>query len=225
MQAWCSSLREHQQHAAYTYSKQSESARLGSCAFSMLKIHIDRYPGGVYHDAEIPVRGIYRVNNIYEEFEKEGRCGMAENKIESKIENKTESKIENEIESEIEKKKAAEAEAEAQPGGVEQSAAADGQQECCCCARHKIRDEKEYRDLMNRLRRIEGQVRGLQNMLEKDAYCPDILIQASAVNAALNSFSRVLLSNHIRSCVADNIREGNDDVIEELVATLQKLMR
>lgn len=183
----------------------------------MLKIHIDRYPSGVYYDAEIPVRGIYRVNNIYEEFEKEGRCNMAENK--------TESKIENEIESEIEKKKAAEAEAEAQPGGAEQSAAADGQQECCCCARHKIRDEKEYRDLMNRLRRIEGQVRGLQNMLEKDAYCPDILIQASAVNAALNSFSRVLLSNHIRSCVADNIREGNDDVIEELVATLQKLMK
>lgn len=96
---------------------------------------------------------------------------------------------------------------------------------CCCSGKHKIRNGKEKRDLMNRLKRIEGQVRGLQNMLERDAYCPDILVQASAVNAAINSFSRVLLTSHIRTCVADNIREGNDEVIDELAATLQKMMK
>ena len=76
-----------------------------------------------------------------------------------------------------------------------------------------------------RLRRIEGQVRGIQNMLENDAYCADILVQVAAVNAALNSFNKVLLANHVRTCVADNIRQGNDEVIEELVTLLQKLMR
>ena len=78
---------------------------------------------------------------------------------------------------------------------------------------------------MNRLKRIEGQVRGIQNMLEKNAYCTDILTQVAAVNAALNSFNKVLLADHIRTCVADNIREGNDEVIDELVMTLQKLMK
>lgn len=95
----------------------------------------------------------------------------------------------------------------------------------CCCQKTKQRSEKEYKDLMNRLKRIEGQVRGIQGMLEKDAYCPDILIQVSAINAALNSFNKVLLASHIKSCVADNIREGNDEVIDELVVTLQKLMK
>lgn len=89
----------------------------------------------------------------------------------------------------------------------------------------KKRSEKEYKDLMNRLKRIEGQVRGIQGMLEKDAYCTDVLMQVAAVNAALNSFSKVLLSEHVRTCVADNIREGNDEVIDELVILLQKLMR
>lgn len=89
----------------------------------------------------------------------------------------------------------------------------------------KKRSEKEYKDLMNRLKRIEGQVRGIQGMLEKDAYCADVLIQVAAVNAALNSFSKVLLSEHVRTCVADNIRAGNDEVIDELVILLQKLMR
>ena len=88
-----------------------------------------------------------------------------------------------------------------------------------------MRTDKEYRDLMNRLKRIEGQVRGIQNMLEKNAYCTDILTQVAAVNAALNSFNKVLLADHIRTCVADNIREGNDEVIDELVMTLQKLMK
>lgn len=89
----------------------------------------------------------------------------------------------------------------------------------------KKRSEKEYKDLMNRLKRIEGQVRGIQGMLEKDAYCADVLMQVAAVNAALNSFSKALLSEHVRTCVADNIREGNDEVIDELVILLQKLMR
>ncbi|MCH5256799.1 MAG: metal-sensing transcriptional repressor [Lachnospiraceae bacterium] len=89
----------------------------------------------------------------------------------------------------------------------------------------KERSEKEYKDLMNRLKRIEGQVRGIQGMLEDDAYCTDILIQVAAVNAALNSFNKVLLSNHLHTCVAENIRSGNDEVIDELVTLLQKLMK
>ena len=94
-----------------------------------------------------------------------------------------------------------------------------------CCHKTKERPEKEYKDLMNRLSRIEGQVRGIRRMVEEDAYCPDILIQVSAVNAALNSFNKVLLANHIRTCVADDIREGKDETVDELVKTLQKLMR
>ena len=78
---------------------------------------------------------------------------------------------------------------------------------------------------MNRLNRIEGQVRGIKKMVENDAYCPDILIQVSAVNAALNSFNKVLLANHIRTCVTEDIREGREETVDELVATLQKLMR
>ena len=89
----------------------------------------------------------------------------------------------------------------------------------------KERSEKEYNDLMNRLKRIEGQVRGIQGMLENDAYCADVLTQVAAVNAALNSFSKVLLAEHVRTCVADNIRAGNDEVIDELAVLLQKLMR
>ena len=98
---------------------------------------------------------------------------------------------------------------------------------CAACARHrtKVRDEKERRDLMNRLRRIEGQVRGLQRMLDEDAYCPDILTQASAASSALNSFCRTLLAGHLRTCVAEDIRAGRDETIDELLDTLQKLMR
>lgn len=94
-----------------------------------------------------------------------------------------------------------------------------------CYHRHKERPEKEYRDLLNRLSRIEGQVRGIKGMVERDMYCPDILIQVAAVNAALNSFNKVLLANHIRTCVAQDIREGKDETIDELVAVLQKLMK
>ena len=99
------------------------------------------------------------------------------------------------------------------------------QKECCCSNKTKERTEKEYKDLINRLSRIEGQVRGIRKMVESDCYCPDILVQVSAVNAALNSFNKVLLANHIRTCVADDIREGNDETIDELVTVLQKLMR
>ena len=104
---------------------------------------------------------------------------------------------------------------------------AAAQESCCCQCSHKTkeRSEKEYRDLMNRLKRIEGQVRGIQGMLEKDAYCTDVLIQVSAVTSALNSFNKVLLANHVKTCVADNIRQGNDEVIDELVTLLQKLMK
>ncbi len=95
----------------------------------------------------------------------------------------------------------------------------------CCSGKHKERSEKEYKDLMNRLKRIEGQVRGVEGMLENNAYCTDILVQVSAITSALNSFNKALLANHMRTCVVDNIREGNDDVIDELVTTLQKLMK
>ena len=94
-----------------------------------------------------------------------------------------------------------------------------------CCHKTKERSEKEYKDLINRLSRIEGQVRGIKKMVENNADCPDILIQVSAVSAALNSFNKVLLANHIRTCVSEDIRAGKDETVDELVTTLQKLMR
>ena len=95
----------------------------------------------------------------------------------------------------------------------------------CPCHKTKDRSEKEYKDLIHRLNRIEGQIRGIRGMVEKDAYCTDILVQVSAVNAALNSFNKVLLANHIRTCVAEDIRAGKDETVDELVVTLQKLMK
>ena len=95
----------------------------------------------------------------------------------------------------------------------------------CCCHKKKERTEKEYKDLLNRLSRIEGQVRGIKRMVEEDAYCTDILVQVAAVNAALNSFNRVLLTNHLHTCVAENVRAGNDEVLDELAGVLQKLMK
>lgn len=94
-----------------------------------------------------------------------------------------------------------------------------------CSERSKERSEKEYKDLLNRLNRIEGQVRGVKAMLERDAYCTDILTQVSAINSALNSFNKVLLANHIKTCVTQDIREGKEETVDELVATLQKLMK
>ena len=95
----------------------------------------------------------------------------------------------------------------------------------CCCHRTKQRSEQEYTDLIHRLNRIEGQIRGIKSMVERDAYCPEILTQVAAANAALNSFNKVLLANHIRTCVAQDIREGKDETIDELVDTMQKLMK
>lgn len=96
---------------------------------------------------------------------------------------------------------------------------------CICGERKKHRSEKELKDLMNRLKRIEGQVRGLQNMLEANAYCPEILVQVSAVNCALNSFSKTLLASHIKTCVVEDILAGREETIDELVTTLQKVMK
>ncbi|MBQ8618920.1 MAG: metal-sensing transcriptional repressor [Clostridia bacterium] len=94
-----------------------------------------------------------------------------------------------------------------------------------CCHKTKVRAEKEYKDLITRLNRIEGQIRGIRGMVERDAYCTDILTQVSAASAALNSFTKMLLSNHIKTCVAQDIREGKDETVDELVNTLQKLMK
>lgn len=94
-----------------------------------------------------------------------------------------------------------------------------------CCHKTKARSEQEYKDLITRLNRIEGQIRGIKGMVERDAYCIDILTQVSAASAALNSFTRVLLANHIRTCVAQDIRAGNDETIDELLSTLQRLMK
>ena len=97
---------------------------------------------------------------------------------------------------------------------------------CCHCSqRKKERSPEEYKKLIHRLNRIEGQIRGIRSMVENGAYCPDILVQAAAVNAAINAFNKELLASHIRTCVAQDIRDGKDEVIDELVATLQKLMK
>ena len=96
--------------------------------------------------------------------------------------------------------------------------------ETCCCKKTN-REPEELKKLMNRLSRIEGQIRGIRNMLDNDAYCNDILIQSAAVTAAMNAFNRELIASHLRTCVARDLREGNEEVIDELVATLQKLMK
>ena len=95
----------------------------------------------------------------------------------------------------------------------------------CCCKKTKQRSEEEYKSRIHRLNRIEGQIRGIRGMVERSAYCPDILIQSAAVTAAMNAFNRELLSNHIRTCVVKDIQAGNEEVIDELVTTLQKLMK
>lgn len=94
-----------------------------------------------------------------------------------------------------------------------------------CCCKQTERSDEERKKLINRLNRIEGQIRGIRAMVERDAYCPDILVQSAAVNAAVNSFNKDLIASHIRHCVVRDIREGNDEVISELVETLQKLMK
>lgn len=95
----------------------------------------------------------------------------------------------------------------------------------CPCQKTKHRTDEEIRTLQNRLSRIEGQVRGVRGMVERDAYCVDILTQIAAISAALNAFNRELLANHIRTCVATDLKEGRDEVVDELLETLQKLMK
>ena len=97
------------------------------------------------------------------------------------------------------------------------------EKDCSCSS--KRRSEKEIKNLLNRLSRIEGQIRGIKRMVEEDAYCIDILNQVSAANCALNSCTKVVLADHIKSCVAEEVREGKEDKLDELVRTLQKLMK
>ena len=108
---------------------------------------------------------------------------------------------------------------------AEKTACECGSSNECCCEKMTERSEEERKKLINRLNRIEGQIRGIRGMIERNAYCNDILVQSAAVNAAVNSFNKDLIASHIRGCVARDIREGNDEVIDELVVTLQKLMK
>ena len=94
-----------------------------------------------------------------------------------------------------------------------------------CCERTKHRSEKEKKDLITRLNRIEGQVRGIKNMVEEERYCVEILNQVSAVQSALNSFNKKLLASHINSCVVEDIRDGKDEAVDELCEVIQKLMK
>ncbi len=93
------------------------------------------------------------------------------------------------------------------------------------CCKLTLRNDSDKKRLINRLNRIEGQIRGLRTMIENDAYCPDVLIQSSAASAALNSFNRELTASHIKSCVVKDIKNGNTDTVDELVSTLEKLMK
>mgnify|MGYP001034358858 CR=1 FL=1 len=94
-----------------------------------------------------------------------------------------------------------------------------------CCPKTKERPQEEYKDMIRRLNRIEGQVRGIKRMVEENVYCTDILVQVAAVNAALNSFNKVLLANHMKTCVVKDIREGKEETVDELLGILKKLMK
>lgn len=110
-------------------------------------------------------------------------------------------------------------------GGIYHLGGAGMETQSCDCHRTKERSPEEYKRLIHRLNRIEGQIRGIRGMVEKSAYCPDILAQVAAANAALNAFSRELLAEHIRTCVARDVRQGREETLDELVATIQKLMK
>lgn len=99
------------------------------------------------------------------------------------------------------------------------------EEKCPACARVTERGEDERRRLQNRLSRIEGQIRGIRGMVGRDAYCNDILIQSAAVNAAINAFNRDLIAHHIKGCVVRDIQNGSEEVIDELLDTLKKLMK
>lgn len=108
---------------------------------------------------------------------------------------------------------------------MEEKTCCQNEANSCCGGKTKERSPEEYKDLIHRLNRIEGQIRGIKNMVESDAYCTDILVQVSAANAALNSFNRVLLENHIKTCVTQDIKDGKEETVDELLKTLQKLMK
>lgn len=110
-------------------------------------------------------------------------------------------------------------------GGIYESGGTAMEHENCDCHKTKERSPEEYKCLIHRLNRIEGQIRGIRGMVERSAYCPEILAQVAAANAALNAFSRELLAEHIRTCVARDVREGRQETLDELVATIQKLMK
>ncbi len=100
------------------------------------------------------------------------------------------------------------------------------QKKCCCCSsRTKNRTQDEYNALVHRLNRVEGQIRGIRKMLENNAYCIDIITQVSAANAALNSFTKELLSEHIKTCVINDIKNGKTETADELANTLQRLLK
>lgn len=109
---------------------------------------------------------------------------------------------------------------------VQKEAQQENSNRCChCMEKHTLRSEEQKKALINRLKRIEGQVRGVQQMLEKDAYCNDILVQSAAISAAMNAFNKEILATHIHTCVVRDICEGRDEVVDELVSTIQKLMK
>ena len=110
-------------------------------------------------------------------------------------------------------------------GGIYESGGTAMEHENCDCHKTKERSPEEYKCLIHRLNRIEGQIRGIRGMVERSAYCPEILAQVAAANAALNAFSRELLAEHIRTCVARDVREGRQETLDELVATIQKLRK
>ena len=95
----------------------------------------------------------------------------------------------------------------------------------CCCEKTKMRTEDEKKALVNRLSRIEGQVRGIKQMLLDDKYCVDILTQTSATSSALNAFAKEVLESHIRSCVAEGVRQGDDEKVEELIYTIERFIK
>lgn len=98
-------------------------------------------------------------------------------------------------------------------------------EKCNCSQKKRLRTEEERRALTNRLCRIEGQIRGIIRMLEEDAYCIDVLDQVSAASSALSSFSRQLLESHIKGCVTEQLRAGDDSVADELVRTVARFMK
>ena len=107
---------------------------------------------------------------------------------------------------------------------MEENRKKNSENDACQC-RHKHRTAKEEKDLISRLNRIEGQIRGIKAMVQEERYCTDILVQVSAVQSALNGFSKMLLSNHIKSCVVEDIKNGDEEkAIDDLCETIKKMM-